>query len=283
VTARARPAARHLSVWGVCAAAFVAAAAASALAASTPASASGPTLPAQLTPNWAGYLVTADSTDFTSITATWKQPAVTCTPAERGHAVSFWVGLGASHEQSALEQAGTATECNRSGTPSYHAWYEIVPGAPVDATVEVSPGSIITASVNVVGNGSAMLFQIKNRSSGSVFTTQVPLTSAPDLSSADWIVEAPTRCVEFVCLPVPLLPFGSISFSRVAALGNGIGGTLTHPAWAPARLELVPSTVLVTGNSNAGATAGAETAGPDAAGSSFQVRWSANALADDAL
>ena len=234
-------------------------------------------VPMQATPNWAGYVVTADSTAFTSVTATWKQPTVACTSADPGAAVSFWVGLGGSNPGvPTLEQTGTASECSSSGSSTYHAWYEIVPGSPVAAGVKISPGDTITASVNIVANGTTAIFQIKNRTTKRAFTTHVALTSPPDVSSADWIVEAPTECAQSVCLPVPLQWFKPISFSRVAALGNGIGGTLTHLAWIPDRLELVPSTVLASSPSNAGAGAGAVTTGLTPDGGSFEVLWTAS-------
>ena len=273
--------ARRLPLAVACSTALAAVVSLSALAASTPRTAgvrgrSIRSVPTQQTPNWAGYVVTANTTAFTSVTATWRQPAVACTSADPGAAVSFWVGLGGSNPGvPTLEQTGTASDCSASGSSSYHAWYEIVPGSPVSAGVKIAPGNTITASVNIVANGTAAIFQIKNRTTKSSFTTQVALTSPPDLSSADWIVEAPTECAQAVCLAVPLQWFTPISFSRIAALGNGIGGTLTHLAWIPDRLELVPSTVLASSPSNAGAGAGAVTTGSTPGGGSFQVLWTA--------
>jgi hypothetical protein len=230
-----------------------------------------------ISPNWAGYVVTADATTFTSITATWTQPRVTCTTADQGAAVSFWVGLGGSTPGArALEQAGTASDCKASGASTYRAWYEVVPDAPIETTLQVAPGDTITASVNMLEGGSFALFQLKNRTRRTAVTVRVPLASPPDLSSAEWIAEAPTKCAGVLCLPVPLEKFGSVSFSRIAALGNGIGGTLTHPGWSPASFQLVPSTVLVSGPNRPGPLPGAAPAGLTPDGSSFDVDWVAD-------
>jgi hypothetical protein len=104
----------------------------------------------------------------------------------------------------------------------------------------------------------------------------VALTRPPDLSSANWITEAPTACAQLLCFPVPLQNFGSLSFSGLAALGNGIGGTLARPDWTLTSLRLTPSTVLALGPSNADATAGAIPGGLDMGGDSFRVFWVAN-------
>jgi hypothetical protein len=224
-------------------------------------------------PNWAGYVVTADATAFTGVTGIWTQPKGACTTASDA-AVAFWVGLGGSSpDTQAPEQAGTASSCLASGAATYSAWYEIAPSQPVVVALRVLPGDTITASVDILDRGAEALLQIKDRTRRAAFTTVVPLATPPDLSSAEWITESPMRCNDSFCLPVPLENFGSISFSRVAALGNGVGGTLTRPGWVAENLQLAPSTVLVTGPSVLGATAGAVTSDVSAVGRSFEVSW----------
>jgi hypothetical protein len=61
-----------------------------------------------------------------------------------------------------------------------------------------------------------------------------------DQTSAEWIAEAPSDCAGQDCKPVPLANFGSVAFSRIAATGNGIGGTLTSPTWTAVPIQLVP-------------------------------------------
>jgi Peptidase A4 family len=224
-------------------------------------------------PNWGGYVVTANATAFTSVTATWKQPQGACTTAN-GAAVAFWVGLGGSSGNTqAIEQAGTASSCQASGAPTYDAWYELAPNQPVVTDLAVRPGDTITASVNILARGPEVLFQIKDRTRKTVSTTAVPLTTAPDLSSAEWITESPMRCTDSLCLQVPLEDFGSIAFSDIAALGNGVGGTLTRPGWNIESLRLTPSTVLVTGSPKLDTWAGAVPSEPTSVGRSFGLYW----------
>jgi hypothetical protein len=238
--------------------------------------------PADVSANWAGYAVTDSQTTYTSATATWVEPTVTCGGDDAGAAAAFWVGLGGYYPNSqTLEQAGTASDCNAStGEPSYYAWYELVPDPAVTIKLKVGPGDLITTSVNVLGGGTVEL-QIKNRTRHTTFTTKLPFSN-PDLSSAEWIAEAPSGCGQYRCRPIPLSDFGSVGFTRIAALGNGVGGTLTDPGWTTTGVTLDPSGGRGffpgpdTFASNAGSTAGATPSAVSPDGRSFTVQWSAN-------
>lgn len=234
--------------------------------------------------NWAGYALTSDSTTYTSATGTWKEPTVTCGAQDAGEASAFWVGLGGYDQSSqALEQLGTSADCNsNTGAPTYYAWYELVPNPSVQVKMKVKPGNVVTVSVNIL-TGGQVEFQIKNRSTGVTFTKKIAFAN-PDLTSAEWIAEAPSDCNQFRCREIPLSNFGSISFSKIAALGNSVGGTLTqNPGWATNEISLQPSqgrgyfpgpdSFSQFASSNAGATPSA--ASTD--GRSFTVQWSANA------
>jgi Peptidase A4 family len=194
--------------------------------------------------NWAGYAVMgtdpANPISYTSVTGTWTQVAAACTPGSASAASAVWVGLGGySTTSQALEQIGTDADCSSSGIPSYYAWYEIVPAPPVNLkTFKIDPGDTITTSVNVTGN--IVLLQLKNRTRGTVFTRRVTATSL-DLSSAEWIAEAPSSCSSAVnCTPVPLANFGSVALSRIATIGNGHPGTITDPTWTSVPIQLIP-------------------------------------------
>jgi hypothetical protein len=246
---------------------------------------SGATL--QVTTNWSGYAVTSPSTTYTSVTATWRQPRVTCTAADAGSSSAFWVGLGGYAETSqALEQAGTSSDCDRdTGRATYYAWYELLPDPSVTvSTLKVLAGDVITTSVNAVDGG--ILMQIKNRTRHTTFTKKLAFAS-PDLTSAEWIAEAPSSCSSADrCVPIPLSNFGSVSFERIAALGNGVGGTLlVNPGWSTIPIQLVPTSGrgFFPGRFRFGgassSTAGAAPDPASADGRSFVVRWSANATA----
>ena len=89
--------------------------------------------------NWAGYSATGGT--FTSVSATWKQPAATCTSATAYS--SFWVGLDGDGTNT-VEQTGTDADCS-SGKPVYYAWYEMYPKFPVNLSLTINPGDTISA------------------------------------------------------------------------------------------------------------------------------------------
>src|SRR5262249_59796380 len=77
------------------------------------------------------------------------------------------------------------------------------------------------------------------RTTGVAFNKKVSVAS-PDLTSADWIVEAPSSCSRFSCRPVALTNFGSVSISKIATIADAHPGTLTDTAWRAAQIQLVP-------------------------------------------
>jgi Peptidase A4 family len=70
-------------------------------------------------------------------------------------------------------------------------WYELVPAASVRVKYKVFPGNVVTASVKV--NGSQVSLQIRNLTRRTKFTKELRVT-ATDVSSAEWIAEAPSSC-----------------------------------------------------------------------------------------
>jgi hypothetical protein len=231
--------------------------------------------------NWAGYVTTSADTTFTSVTASWRQPSVDCSQTGAGSASAFWVGLGGYDPSSeALEQIGSSADCDsEAGKPTYYAWYELVPNPSVTIkSLKVSPGDVITTSVNIVAGGT-VLVQVKNRTRKTSFTKKLRFAT-PDLTSAEWIAEAPSACSSFQCTTLPLSDFGSVGFTRVAAIGNGTGGTLTaNPGWTTTAITLVadggrgifpgPQRFVRASSSTAGASPAADATN----GRSFTVRW----------
>ncbi len=249
----------------------------------------------EISSNWSGYVATglgstantaSTSTSFKNATGTWTQPATTCTATGTASSSAIWVGLGGySTTSTSLEQTGTSADCSAGGKPSYYAWYELVPAPSITVkNLKIVPGDVITASVIV--NGTEVLMQIKNRTRKTVFTKRVTLAS-PDLTSAEWIAEAPSECSSNgFCSQVPLANFGSFTFTKVAALANiaGLGdqgGTIASPLWQSTPIQLVPRTrrffgdVVERPDSTTGA-AGATPFGLAGDGSSFSVNWVAN-------
>ncbi len=140
------------------------------------------------------------------------KPTVTCAASDAGAASAFWVGLGGYATTSkTLEQIGTSGDCDsRTGEPSYYAWYELVPNASVTIPkFTVHPGDLITTSVNIVDNGSSVTLQVKNRTTKKNYTTTLPFANA-DVSSAEWVAEAPAGCDQNRCRELSLSNFGSL-------------------------------------------------------------------------
>lgn len=241
----------------------------------------------EVSANWAGYVATAPSTSYTSVTASWTQPKVTCGTTDAGSASAFWVGLGGyASESESLEQVGTSSDCDsKTGTPTYYAWYELLPDPPTTIkSLKVAPGDRITTSVNIL-DGNTVLVQVKNRTRKTSFTKKLAMAN-PDSTSAEWIAEAPSACNGNRCSTVSLANFGSVQFTGIAALGNGIGGTLTaNPGWTTTSISLVantrrgffpgPETFSRATTSGAGANPGDATTD----GRSFTVTWSADGSA----
>lgn len=247
--------------------------------AATPADAS-PTSTATVGPeplvssNWAGYVATgADgttSTAFSEVSARWIQPRVTCTSGIVSSA-AFWVGLGgASSSSQALEQIGTAADCTGRGSASYSMWYELVPAPSVRIKYKVFPGNVIEASVDVVG--AKVTLQIRNLTRRTRYT-RVLQTLALDVSSAEWIAEAPTACDSSgSCGVLPLTYFDSVSFTHASATANAQSGSISDAGWTAMPIELASDVQFGAPNGQAWAIGALPSAlSPD--GTSFTVDW----------
>jgi len=159
--------------------------------------------------NWSGYAATGGP--FTSVSASWTEPSVTCSGTAYA---SFWVGLDGD-TSSTVEQTGTDADCSGS-TPQYYAWYEMYPKYPVNLSNPVQPGDAMSASVTTTGSGRFTL-TISDSTQGWSYTTSQRLKSAA-LSSAEVIAEAPSSRSGVL----PLANFGTVSFSNATANGASL-------------------------------------------------------------
>jgi hypothetical protein len=124
-------------------------------------------------------------------------------------------------------------------------WYELVLSASVKIKFRVFPGNVIAASVKVKRTQATL--QIKNLTRRTNFTKKLR-ASAPDLSSAEWIAEAPSGCnATGRCAQLPLANFGSISFSRAAATAAGHAGTIGDPSWTATAIKLIEQSSVLGG------------------------------------
>jgi hypothetical protein len=215
--------------------------------------------------NWAGYAVSsADPTapvTYSSVSGTWVQPAASCTGSSAAYS-AFWVGLGGYSDASqSLEQIGTETDCTASRRATYSVWYELVPAASVPVKLKIFLGNTISANVTV--NGQLVIVKLKNLTRRTSFTKRLFMAS-PDVSSAEWIAEAPSACTSSGsrCTTLPLANFGTVAFTSAKALAAGHGGVIVDDAWSATAIELRAFT-------------GAVPSELAADGASFSVTWAA--------
>lgn len=191
--------------------------------------------------NWAGYAVAssdpATPLSYSGVSGAWVQPTATCTAGSQTYS-AFWVGLGGLSDASqALEQIGTESDCTASGLATYSVWYELVPAAPVTVKLKLAAGNKITASVAV--SGRQVTVKLKNLTRKTSFTKRLTM-AAPDVSSVEWIAEAPSACTSSGdCVPLPLTNFGTVPFSSArATTSDGYIGTISDPGWSATAIVL---------------------------------------------
>jgi hypothetical protein len=249
-------------------------------------------VPSQTSSNWAGYAVTGidtsttdpntgevtttpSTTTFSTVSGAWTQPRAACSVGSRSYS-AFWVGLGGFADGSqALEQIGTESDCTAGGRASYAVWYELVPDAPVTVNLKLFPGD--TVSANVAVSGQSVTVKLKNVTRKKTFTRVLAMTATPDVSSAEWVAEAPSACLSSRgCFPLPLTNFGTVAFRTAnATTSDGYTGTISDASFAP-------TAVLLQGGSGGffsdrfgpmAVTADATPSALSSDGSSFSVSW----------
>jgi len=181
--------------------------------------------PAQST-DWAGYADTAGK--FTSVSASWTQPAVTCTSGDQYAA--FWVGID-GYTSATVEQTGTEADCTGK-TAGYYAWYEMYPGPSENYANTVRAGDHFTATVTWV-SGDKFTLYIEDSTQGWSHTTTASLTSTPARSSAEVITEAP--CCTASGAILNLADFHSVTYTGATANGEPLG----TPGLDPVQINMV--------------------------------------------
>jgi hypothetical protein len=239
---------------------------------------------AQVSSNWAGYAAIAPdgaAVAFANVTGTWTVPRVKCTEG-RSDAVAFWVGLGGYSDTSqSLEQLGTAARCDGAGSaPTYFAWWEIVPAASVPIRLKVKPGDVINAAVAV--NGQKVAMSLKDLTRKTRFSKVQTVAQDLDVTSAEWIAEAPASCTTIdQCHVLKLSNFGAVTFTGIAATGNSHPGTLADETntWVTTPIELIADgsgSSFLDQSDPLGSAVGAVPGEVSADGRSFGVTWQAN-------
>jgi hypothetical protein len=223
--------------------------------------------------NWAGYAVHHSGVSFTRVQGTWREPTLSCTPGDETFS-SYWVGIGGYHLGSrALEQVGTEVDCTSAGRVRAFAWYELVPAASIPVGLHVPPGDRINGSVTVRGTRVrvSLLDLTRHRRFSRLLTAPTV-----DVSSAEWIVEAPSDCVTTnTCVTLPLGDFASTDFSgaRARSEGGHVGAISDHH-WRASRINLIPSARrAVLAHQHLGPAGEAATSSLRARGSAFTVSY----------
>jgi hypothetical protein len=195
--------------------------------------------------NWAGYVSTGRGTRFTDVSGTWVTPAVLCTIG-RATYMSNWIGLGGDRSNT-VEQIGTESDCGANGIPTYSSWFELYPKVSGDPQLTIRPGDVVSARVTI-SRGDVRL-DMTNRTLGTRFTQRLHADQV-DVSSAEWIVEAPSVCLSAdiaSCGDSVLSDFGSTRFTTARASAAGRTGTVTGPGWSA-----TPYTLATGGPSTGG-------------------------------
>ncbi len=160
---------------------------------------------------WAGYGLYPDcGTHATSVTATWRVPAVNCTKSSTNTRTAVWVGMWGYVADSWLPQIGTDSDCQFGYAAVYQlpnsgpGWLTALSGLQYGsftaATVRgfaVHPGNLISASVTYKGQTfigqRTFKIWIKNQSTGKEWSrdimTPIPASLDQVAGGAGAIVE----------------------------------------------------------------------------------------------
>jgi hypothetical protein len=184
--------------------------------------------------NWSGYLDSGSPGSFSSVSATWREPATFCTPEQR--LAAFWIGLDGWND-STVEQEGTIAYCFE-GQPSYYTVYEMFPNNIVVVGDTVRPGDLITASVTVI-NGTSYKLSLTDlgNPANSFYTTQscLPAGTCQD-SSAEWIAERPATNLGVA--PLSIFDWNPVNADQTS--GGVTGGISSGPG--PTEVTMVDDT-----------------------------------------
>lgn len=224
--------------------------------------------------NWSGYAIHRPGVSFERVSGTWREPTLTCQNGRETFS-SYWVGIGGySAGAKALEQTGTEVDCTESGKVHAFAWFELVPAPSHPIKLQVPPGDLIQGQVKVIGQTVTVTLHDLTRNTQF---SKVVTSSHIDVTSAEWILEAPSECLSlYNCVTLPLADFGSTPFSSAAAQSTtGHSGSISDPTWTATPIKLVPhKSPQKLGNHPLGHSGAATPSTLLAAGSGFSVTYS---------
>jgi Peptidase A4 family len=193
--------------------------------------------------NWSGYAAATNLNDpqtgsVTAVSGSWIVPTATASSARGTSYSAVWVGID-GFSDSTVEQIGTSQDVV-NGTAQYQVWYEMYSSGKqqpeqVISGMTIEPGDSISASVQYISSGAHagdfLLSIIDNTRANDSFSIYVSSaqTQSPtaEMSSAEWIVEAPSLGNNVAALA----DFGSVTFTSATATIDGVTGPVDDPAW----------------------------------------------------
>ncbi len=182
-------------------------------------------VPQQSSPNWSGYIDTAPGGQtYSSVSASWVQPAVRCTSTTTLQRVNFWIGLD-GYDNGSVEQDGTEAHCT-DGVVTYATWWYMYPDKHGGGGV-IRPGAQVTASVQYAAGEYTLSLTVAGNPAASFTTTQTCGFTSCANSSAEWIVEAQCCSTELPSGYYPMPDFGTATFTSAAVNGDGTPGVIT--------------------------------------------------------
>ena len=168
-------------------------------------------------------------------------PSVNCLNSPIGTSgasyVSDWAGLDGLVDGT-VEQEGIDVYCTSTqGTPTYAAWYEMYPSAPVAFTGDINPGDAITVETERIG--SSYLLVLTDITTNAGFSTEqaCPTGSTCEDNSAEVITEDPGTAVP----AYDLADFGMDNQTGILAhTYNGLNGSFaTCNFWTQQTVEMI--------------------------------------------
>ena len=160
--------------------------------------------------NWAGYAATGGQ--YVGVSASWAVPPFS--PSLASGIDATWVGIGGMRTTD-LIQAGTQEITSGTGATAYQAWVEVLPRPSVTVPLYVYAGDLVSVSITQQ-SPTLWLISFANGTTGQTY--QVTQQYQSSLSSAEWVVEAPTAGRGRL---LPLDDFGTISMTQATAIMNG--------------------------------------------------------------
>ena len=183
---------------------------------------------------WSGYEALAHSSNTTAQSAAgiFTQPSDGGSCANAG--ASLWTGLGEGggvNTDPQLAQDGTNVVW--PGSANNQAWIEVLPYGPINVPFYATPGQSFKADVSYSNgqNGYQWAnFYMYNYGTGAAYTPMSQSWHRPDLSTADYVLEAPSESDSNgnITKRYPLTNIGSSAYWSLAYAN---GTDIAHTGW----------------------------------------------------